>query len=335
MMNIPRFCLVLTLLLPLAGISQAATTLKIATLTPEGSYWMQTMREAADAISEQTGQRVKFRFYPGGVMGNDDAVLRKMRIGQLQGAALSGGALARSAPDTQVYNLPLLFNNYDEVDHLRKQLDPELEKVFTDAGYINFGLAEGGFAYIMSKNRIASTAELAQNKVWAPGDDPAAQAAAETFNFTPTPLSIGDVLTGLQTDLVNTVTTSPVAAIALQWHGQIRYITDLPLAYFYALMVIDPRAWKRIDAADQAIVSQLMRDAFVKIGAQNRKDNAAALIALQKQGIEIVTPSAEQLDDWQQKTRQAGASYVEKAGISKAMLQRAQTLLNDYRSNGQ
>ncbi|HEY9033080.1 MAG TPA: TRAP transporter substrate-binding protein DctP, partial [Pseudomonadales bacterium] len=124
--------------------------------------------------------------------------------------------------------------------------------------------------------------------------------------------------------------------IALQWHGQIRYITDLPLAYFYALMVIDPRAWKRIDAADQAIVSQLMRDAFVKIGAQNRKDNAAALIALQKQGIEIVTPSAEQLNDWQQKTRQAGAVYVEKAGISPAMLQRAQALLNDYRrSNGQ
>lgn len=309
-----------------------ATTFKIATLSPEGSFWMETMREAADTVSKKTGERVKFRFYPGGVMGNDAAVLRKIRIGQLQGAAFSGGALAQRSPDTQIYNLPLLFNSYDEVDYVRRKMDSVIEKDFAKKGFVTFGLAEGGFAYIMSKQRISSTEDLAKNKVWAPADDPAAQSAAETFGFTPTPLAIGDVLTGLQTDLINTVTTSPVAAIALQWHTQISYITDLPLAYFYALMVVDKRAFNRLDKADQAIVDTAMRDAFAKIDKQNRKDNASAKEALQKQGVTIVTPTKAELKEWHEKTRMASRLFVEKAGISQDILHQVQNLLDEYRS---
>ena len=310
-----------------------ATSLKIATLSPEGSFWMTAMREAADKIAEETDDRVRFRFYPGGVMGNDSAVLRRIRTGQLQGAAMSGGALASRAPDTQIYNLPLLFNNYDEVDYVRSRMDAELEKAFADSGFVTFGLAEGGFAYIMSKNRVASTADIRDQKVWAPDDDPAAQAASSTFGFSPTALSIGDVLTGLQTDLINTVTTSPVAAIALQWHSQINYITDLPLAYFYAMMAIDQRSFNRISAEDQKVVDNHMREAFRRIDEQNRKDNAEALTALQDQGIELVKLNGEQRKDWQDKTRTAADIYVEKAGISTAKLDQVQQLLQTYRSN--
>lgn len=330
MNTILRTCLLLAV--TLGASSGFAATFKIATLSPEGSYWMEQMRDAAKAIQEETDQRVKFRFYPGGVMGNDDAVLRKIRIGQLQGAALSGGALANRAPDTQVYNLPLLFNNYDEVDHVRKQMDSLMEQKFADAGFISFGLAEGGFAYIMSKERIASTGDLTRQKVWAPGDDPVAQAAAETFDFTPTPLAIGDVLTGLQTDLINTVTTSPVAAIALQWHSQVNYITDIPLAYIYALLAIDKRAYNRLSDADKTVVDKNMRAAFTRIDRQNRKDNKAAKKALQDQGITLVTPDAEQLNDWYAKTRMATEQFIKKSGIDAAILERAQQLLKTYRS---
>lgn len=319
------------LLFTLISTQAMANTFKVATLSPEGSFWMVEMRKAADIISEKTEGRVKFRFYPGGVMGNDAAVLRKMRVGQLQGAALSGGTLTRYAPDTQIYNVPLLFNNYAEVDHVRKHIDAELEQAFEKAGFVNFGMAEGGFAYVMSKNPIATTDELAKNKIWAPGDDPAAQAAAETFNFSPVPLSIGDVLTGLQTDLINTVTTSPVAAIALQWHTQIRYITDLPLAYFYALMVIDDKAFAKVAPNDQKIVREVMRTAFVNIGKQNRKDNDSAFGVLKNQGITMIQPNEAQLAQWFQMTRSASGLFVEKAGIDKKLLNRIETLLADFR----
>ena len=60
----------LVALLCLSGPA-AATTFKIATLSPDGSIWMKLLREGAAEISERTGDRVSFKFYPGGVMGDD------------------------------------------------------------------------------------------------------------------------------------------------------------------------------------------------------------------------------------------------------------------------
>jgi TRAP-type C4-dicarboxylate transport system substrate-binding protein len=326
---LPALLLSLATLLPFSALAE---TFKVATISPNGSAWMTLMKEAADQIAKETDNRVVFRFYPGGVMGSDSAVLKKIRMGQLQGAVVSGGALATQAPDTQIYNIPLLFNTYAEVDHVRKLMDGDIEKSFEDAGFVNFGLVEGGFAYIMSKKPIADADQLRQNKVWAPSDDAAARAAADTFHFTPTTLAIGDVLTGLQTDMINTITSSPIAAIALQWHTQVNYITDLPIAYFYALMAIDKKAFAKIAPDDQKIVRKVMRDAFRKMDAQNRKDNQEAFTALQKQGIKMVTPTAAQIAVWREKTREAARIFAEKGGISAKFQEKLQQSLATYRN---
>jgi TRAP-type transport system periplasmic protein len=310
-----------------------AQTFKIATLSPDGSFWTNTLKEAGKTIDEKTASRVQFRFYPGGVMGSDAAVLKKIRIGQLQGAMFTGGAIAPQAPDAQIYTIPLLFNSYAEVDYVRKKMDAEIEKSINSAGFVNFGLAEGGFAYVMSKKPIADANELKKHKVWAPSDDAAAQAAAETFQLSPVTLSMGDVLTGLQTDLINTITASPIAAIALQWHTQIKYVTDLPIAYFTVLMAIDQKAFAKISAADQKIVNDVMRAAFVKINNQNRIDNDNAFIALKKQGINMVQPTAEQLKVWRDKTQIAGKIFATKGKITPAHQQRVNTLLAEFRKN--
>ena len=101
-------------------------TLKIATLAPDGSSWMQAMRDGAAEVDRLTEGRVKLRFYPGGVMGNENSVLRKIRVGQLQGGALTGGGLASLYPDSQIYSLPFLFLSYAEVAYVRERVDPIL-----------------------------------------------------------------------------------------------------------------------------------------------------------------------------------------------------------------
>ena len=327
--------LLLTLALSVTAFSlpASAATIKIATLSPEGSMWMKTMREANKEIKSKTQGRVKFRFYPGGVMGNDKAVLKKIRFGQLHGAAFSGGALATKAPDTQVYNLPRLFNSYAEVDYVRKHMDTSVEADFEKAGFVNFGLAEGGFAYLMSKKQIVEAGKLKENRVWVPSDDPASDAASAAFELSPTPLSLGDVLAGLQTDLIDSVFASPIAAIALQWHTQVKYITDLPLVYFYAILAIDQKAFKKISAEDQAIVNTVMRKAFNKIDKQNRKDNEAAFIALQQQGIEMLDLTPAQTAGWNERTLDATKRFIDiKGGVTSPVYEKAQKLLMEYRS---
>ncbi len=310
-----------------------AKTFKIATLSPDGSFWVTTMKSAAKEIAEKTDDRVKFRFYPGGVMGNDKSVLKKIRIGQLQGGAFSGGAFASKAPDTQVYNMPLLFETYDEVDYVRERIDPDMEQALNKAGLVSFGLAEGGFAYIMSKQSIASTDDLKNNKVWVPSDDLASQSATDSFGVAPVSLSISDVLTGLQTGLINTVAASPIGAIALQWHTQVEYILDLPIIYIYALLAIDQKAFNKISAEDQAVVTKVMRAAFKKMDVQNRKDNRAAFAALEKQGIKTVTPDAAQSQQWKDKGVAASAGFVERGKIDPAIAAKIEKLLLEYRAS--
>ncbi len=293
---------------------------------------MKIMRQAGEDIKTKTNGRVKFRFYPGGVMGNDKAVLKKIRFGQLQGAALSGGALAVNAPNTQIYNLPRIFNSYEEVDFVRKSMDQDVQAEFEKAGFVNFGLAEGGFAYLMSKNPIREADKLKDNKVWVPNDDTASKTASKAFDLSPTPLSLGDVLAGLQTELIDTVFASPIAAIALQWHTQVEFITDLPLVYFYAVLTLDEKAFKKLSNDDQNTVRLIMTDAFKVLDKQNRQENRAAFSALQQQGLKMVSLNSTQKAAWDARITQAINEFINiEGGVDSNTYNKAQTLLKQYR----
>jgi len=309
-----------------------ATTFKIATLSPDGSFWMNAMREGADKIKVKTQGRVKFKFYPGGVMGDDSSVMRKIRIRQLQGGAVSAGTISAFYTDGQVYNLPMLFKNLDEVSYVRKRLDPVIIKDIEKKGFVTFGLAEGGFAYIMSLKEIKSVADLRKYKTWVPASDQLVQEAVNAYDVKPVPLPMGDVLTGLQTGLIQTVASPPIVTLALHWHTQIKYLTDMPLLYSYALLIIDKKSFNKISKADQKIVHELMGDVFQKIDTQNRIDNVNAFAALKNQNITFVKPNAEQIADWQKSALKTQQHLIDTGFISKPMFEKTQSLLNDYRN---
>lgn len=292
-----RYCLICLFLV--TGSAQAVV-FKIATVSPDGTGWMQKMREGAAQIKQQTSGRVVLKFYPGGVMGSDDNVLRKIRIRQLQGGAVTAGNMSAVQPDIDIYGLPFLFNNLDQVDYVRKQMDDRLVKNLEDNGFVSFGLAEGGFAYMMSEHPIRTVADLRQQKVWSPSGNDVAEAVFSSAGIAPVPLPLSDVLTAMQTGLIDTIITSPIGAIALQWHTKIKYVIDVPLTYFSALMVIDKKSFDALSSEDAALVRKIMGDVFIQIDMQNRKDNMAAREALKNQGIEFITLSAEALESWRE-----------------------------------
>ena len=221
----------LLLLLTLAAPA-SALTLKIATIAPNGTTWMKELKSAGKEIAEQTDGRVKLKFFPGGVMGNDQSVMRKMRVGQLHGGALSGGALSLVYNGVQIYSLPFLFNNYDEVKHARKILDPAVTEGLAKKGFVVLGISEGGFAHLFSDKVIRDVDDLLGQKVWVPEQDKITRYTFETAGITPIPLPVSDVYTGLQTGLLDTVGINPAGAIALQWHTKVKHMIDRPLALF-------------------------------------------------------------------------------------------------------
>ena len=156
------------LLLALAAPEVFAQTFKIATIAPEGSSWMKDMKSGAKAIEEHTDGRVKFKFYGGGVQGNDRQVQRKMRTGQLQGGAFTSGALNKFQKDADLFSMPMLFDSIDEARFVRTEMDAEVRQRLEDAGYVNFGFAGGGFAYMMSNKPLETLSDMKGQKVWIP-----------------------------------------------------------------------------------------------------------------------------------------------------------------------
>ena len=307
-MKIGRILLAAMTLLLLNSSIANARAFKIATISPDGTFWMQEMRAGAKEIKKQTQGRVEFKFYPGGVMGSDESVLRKIRIGQLQGGAVTAGSMIAIAPDIAIYELPYLFESLDQVDYVRSKMDDELIKELEKKGFVSFGLAEGGFSYMMSDEALQSVADVRDKKVWLPSNHPVGDAVFGSADISPVPLPLSDVLTGLQTSLIDTIITSPIGAIALQWHTKINYVMDEPLTYFSALLVIDKKAFNKVKEEDRESVRSVMSDAFKRINEQNRKDNVAAKQALMNQGIKFIRLSPDSAKEW----RQVGDMAMEK-----------------------
>ena len=292
-----RVLLICLALLPCAFDVQSAT-LKIATLAPEGSAWMVAMRQAADEVRTQTEGRVKIKFYPGGVMGNDSTVLKKIRLGQLQGGALTATELASVAPNAPVYGLPFLFANQQQVDAARAAIDPAIADELQAGGFRMLSLSGVGFAYLMSSADIASREALASRKVWVPQGDLIAEMTFREGGISPVPLPLADVFTALQSGLIDTVGNTPAGAIALQWHGGLRQILDLPLSYVAGFVVLQERAFARLSEADRQVLLDAFRRGGERIDAGNRKADAEALEALVELGVQKIDVSAGEVERW-------------------------------------
>lgn len=283
----------LLLLFALVPAAFAQTqTLRLATLAPDGSPWMRELRAAAEQAKAETQGRVEIRYFPGGVMGNDQAVIRRIRQGgQLQGGVLTSSELSIVYPDAPAYTLPFLFRDWAEVDRVRPKVDPLLAKGFAERGFHMLGASGVGFAYLMSARPMAGVDDVKRAKLWVPQNDAIAETTFREGGASPIPLPIGDVFTSLQTGMVDMVANTPAGAVALQWHGKLRALYDLPLAYVVGFIVVDQRAWARIAPADQAVVDRIFKAAAGRVDQTIRRDDIAALEAMKKQGLVVVAPT--------------------------------------------
>ena len=314
----------------LAGPARAFD-LKIATVAPDGSSWMQAMRTGGEEIRQRTDGRVNLKFYAGGVMGNDKSVLRKIRIGQLQGGAFTAGGLAEVYPDFAIYGLPLQFRSLAEVDYVRQRLDPVLQQGLEKAGFVSFGLAEGGFALMMADVPVRSIADMRGRKVWVPEGDQTSYRAMESLGLAPVTLPLTDVMTGLEAGLINVIPSSAIAAVAFQWYTRIKYVTDTPLVYLYATLAVDRRAFGRIAPPDQAVVREVMERIYQELDRQNRAAEDSAKAAMRQQGVTFVTPEPAEVERWRGIAAKLAGDLRQEGVFSPALFDRFQQLLADYR----
>ena len=327
----PFRALGLTLLVLVFSTGADAKTLKIATLAPAGTVWMKEMKAGAKRIQQRTEGRVKIKFYPGGVMGGDQSVHRKIKIGQLHGGAFTSGGLSLIHSGIQSLGLPMLFNSLDEVDYVREQIDPVMKEMVETNGFVVLGITEGGFARIFSKRPMQDLETIRESKVWVPEGDLIGQTVFRALGISPVSLPIADVYTGLQTGLIETIAANPTSAIAFQWHTGMSYMTELPITYLIGVLAIQKKVFNRLSAADQAVVREEMTEVFSKMDKINRQDNQAAIEALANQGITFVSPNPGETERWRSIADRSITTMVEKGVIGGDIVSQVRQHLNSYR----
>jgi TRAP-type C4-dicarboxylate transport system substrate-binding protein len=277
------------------GASAQEFTIKFATLAPEGSTWMNVMKEYDKAIRAESGGRLGFKVYPGGVQGDEKDVLRKIKLGQLHSAGITGNGMTSIAPKVRILDSPFLFKSYEEVDHVKKTFEDEFTKAFDDGGFVNLGWAEVGFIYVLTNAPVQGPEDMKNVKMWMWEGDPIAEAAFQAMNIHAIPLTITDVLTSLQTNLINGVYTSPLAAIALQWFSRVKYMLDVPLADAAGAVVISRKKFDELPPDLREILVRNGRKYMSQLTAMSRQENARSIETLKKNGIVLTHPPSKEV----------------------------------------
>lgn len=290
-----------------------ATTLKIASLAPDGSSWIRALRGIDADLRAATDNEVQLKIYAGGVQGDEDVMLRKIRIGQLQGAGLAGTGVGHVVPDIFALQMPFLFESYDEVDYVLTQMRPYYRDAFAEAGYVLLGWSDIGFVYLLSHKPVRSVEDLRGRKVWRLQDEPITGVLFEKAKVTSVPLSIPDVLLGLQTNLVDVVYASPAAAIVLQWFTRVQHITDLPINYSLGAFVLHKKAFDQLTETQKRHLLEIAERQIRQHNERGRADNEEALQVMLKEGIQPVTPPVEAVASFERLVDEATPELVGQA----------------------
>ena len=292
--------------------SEAQYLIKFALLAPEGSTWHRVLKDFDKEVYEKSGGRMKLKIYAGGVAGDETDILRKIRIGQMHAGGFTGLGLGEIVPDVRVKELPFLLDSYAQVDKVNEALLPHFEKSFLEKGFVYLGNAEAGFVYILSNKAIRNLKDSQGVKFWMWAGDPLAEALFKEFKITPIPLALPDVLTSLQTNLIDAVYAPPLGAVALQWFTRTKYMTNVRFTNSTGGMVVSKKYFDTLPADLQKILKEAATKSCRALIEVTRTDNEKSIEAMKRSGIQLVDVNPADLQQFVNQSRTVWQALVGK-----------------------
>lgn len=297
--------------LALPARAQETKTIKFATLAPEGSTWMKVMTDLSKELSEKTGGKLKFKFYAGGVSGDEKDVVKKIRIGQLQAGGFTGVGLGEIAPDARLLDSPWLFRSRAELEQVRRKFSKDLESSVEKGGFVVLGWTDLGSIYIFSKDPIAGIEDMRRSRMWVWEGDPIAQAAYKALGVSPVPLSVVDVMQSLQTGMIDAVYGPPLGVVALQWFQRVKNIYPVPMAESTGAVLVSKKFFDGLDDGEKKALLEVSAKHLQRLNALTDAENDKALASLKAQGLTLAPkPGAEVMKRYEELGKTARADLA-------------------------
>jgi TRAP-type C4-dicarboxylate transport system substrate-binding protein len=308
-----------------------AQVLKLATLAPEGSPWHDVIVDIGESWKAASAGRVTLRVYAGGVAGDEPDMIRKMRVGQLQAAALSGAGLAQITPEIQALQMPMMLASYEELDYVRDRLAPKLETITEAHGFKILNWADAGWVHFFTQRPVIRPAEMKPLKIFTWEGDPTYAEVMKHMGFQPVPMAATDIYTGLQSGLINALPTTPIAALSFQWFGLAKHMTDVKWAPLVGAMVVTETAWRTVPDELKPRLVQAAQDAAVRARSKIRPLEDEAVAAMKTHGLIVDPVPPDALKEWETIGRQSYPYLVGKV-VPPAMVTEVERLRDEYRA---
>jgi len=281
------------------NVLAADKQLRIGTLAPKNSLYHRQLMELGEAWRTAQGGSAKYLVYPDGSQGGETDMVRRMRIGQLQGGLLSVVGLREIEPSiAALQNMPLMFKNWEEVDYVREKMRPGMEKKFLDKGFVVLAWGDAGWVRFFSKEPAVRPDDFKKMKFFAWGSEVEQQEIMKSLGYTPVPLETGDILPAIQTGMINAVPSTPYFALATQIYTTASNMLDLNWAPIVGALVITKKAWDELTPEGQVAVREAGAKAGVQLRAKARQEIDEAVEAMKKRGLKVNKPNAEQMQEW-------------------------------------
>jgi TRAP-type C4-dicarboxylate transport system substrate-binding protein len=327
-----RAALVLLTVLLAAGSLPAQTVIKLGSLAPVDSPWDKALQKMALDWQTLSRGRVTVKIYSGSIAGDEPDLLRKMRIGQLQAAAMSGSGLGKIHPDFLVYQLPFMARNDQELEYLFQRLRPRLEKLAEEKGFTFLAFTRSGWLRFFAKSKVVVPSDMARMKFFVMEGSPEVDQAWKEMGFHIVPLPTNDAFAALQSGMVEVFTASPLAAAATQWFALAPNMTDFNWAPFTGGLVISSQAWKRIPAELRPELVRAAEATLSGLTAEAEKVEAQAMQIMKQNGLAVYKPTAAQLAEWEKLVENALKILLDNP-ISSDIYREARGYLEEYRKS--
>jgi TRAP-type transport system periplasmic protein len=287
---------VLALVASRVPLAQTAV-IKLATVVPDGSIWDKSLKQMGTDWSEATAGRVALTVFSGGSQGDEPTVLRKMRLGSLQGASLTIVGLGSIDGSFNVFNVPFFFEGYDELNAVVQKLSPLLKQKVEAKGFVLVHWGHGGWLQVFSKRPVQSVADLKALRLYTSAGDDRMTQFYKAHGYQPRAMAMTDILTGLTTGMIDALPTPPLAAMAFQWYKQTPYMLDIGLTPLVGATVVTKKAWNGISAADRAKLTEIAGRVEKQLQAEVPKQDVLAVMLMGNQGLKVTKATG---PEWRQ-----------------------------------
>ncbi len=305
------------------------TLLRIASLAPPSSNWARHFRAWGKELETRSQGRVSVRLYPG-VSGDEKDILRKISIGQLDGASLTTVGLGQVVRPVLLMQMPGLFRSYDELVSVRKAMSGAWDEQFRASGFELLGWGDGGFARVFSNAALNRPGDFRRVRPWVWSDDPVGTALMHAIGASGVPLSVPEVGGALQTRMVDTVFASPVALTTLQWFRHFTHMSKQADIALVGATVVRKQTFDALPPDVQAMIRETSATAHQQFVARIRELETRAVSSLRASGIQEYDTSS-MSSEWNAVYREARQSLKGRV-YSEQSLAQVEALLAAHRS---